>query len=68
MLRELLPAATPRLIDDDELLPRRITSSWLPLRPVDVRTELEEDPARPVTTRTDELRVEPFSPRVATAP
>lgn len=56
----------PRATDDDGLPPRRIISSLLPLRPTDVRTELEEEPLRPVITRTDELRAEAFSPRVVT--
>lgn len=60
-----------RLIEDDVLPPRRRTSSLLP-RLDDERTAPEErfteEPERPVTTRTDELRVEPLSVRVTLSP
>lgn len=58
-------------MEDDVLPPRRNTSS-LPLRLDDERTapdeRLAEEPERPVTTRTEELRVEPLSVRVTLDP
>lgn len=66
VLRELL-TPVPRFTADEVLLPlRRITSSALPLRAADERTALvPETPVRLVTTRTDELRPDTASPRVA---
>ena len=58
-------------MEDDVLPPRRNTSS-LPPRLDDERTapdeRLVEEPERPVTTRTEELRVEPLSVRVTLDP
>ena len=58
-------------MEDDVLPPRRNTSS-LPPRLDDERTAPDERPAeeleRPVTTRTDELRVEALSERVILVP
>jgi hypothetical protein len=57
LLRELLPAAVPRLTDEEPVL-RRMTASFAPERLLpDVRTALDElEPVRPVTTRTDDVR------------
>lgn len=56
LLRELLPAAVPRLTDEEPVL-RRTTS--LPL----VRLLVDERTAPPVTTRTEVFRSEPLSMR-----
>ena len=56
LLRELLPAAVPRLTDEEPVLRRTVSLLF-------VRLLADERTALPVTTRAEVLRPEPLSMR-----